>query len=294
MRRMAVVVAAVTCLTVSAFATEMGGSAYPNGAEGIMAGALPPPGLYLLNYTTFYSADKFCDGNGNSAIPGFKLEAWANVVRILKVSDAKILGGNWAMHLFVPVANLDVTIPGRSDGSFDIGDVIVDPFILGWHAPPWHFAAGIDCYLPTGGFSTLELANVGRNCFTFEPIFAFTYLNQSGCEVSAKFMYDFNLKNSDTNYQSGQEFHVDYAVARHLKNDWTVGLAGYCYFQTTDDEVAGAPVPPDGNKGKVFALGPTVQYGRGKTNVAFTCQKEFGAENKPEGLKLWLKVIKAF
>ena len=33
-------------------ATEFGGGAYPNGAECFMAGAVPPPGTYFLNYVT--------------------------------------------------------------------------------------------------------------------------------------------------------------------------------------------------------------------------------------------------
>ena len=299
MRRWVIVVglfAALCCTAVApAGATELGGGAYPLGAEGIMAGAVPPPGLYFINYLTWYSADSFRDGNGDSVIPGFKLDAWVDVFRFLKVTDKKVLGGNWAMHAFIPVVNLDVTMPpGISDGNFGIGDIIVDPFILSWHSPCWHFATGIDCYLPTGDFSATQLANIGRNYWTFEPILGITYLNPSGFEVSAKLMYDFNTKNSDMDYQSGQEFHIDYAVAQHLQNNWTLGLAGYCYWQMTDDEYAGVSVPPDGMKGKVFAAGPTVKYDRDRFSFIFTYTKEFGAENKPEGQKAWFKCIVPF
>ena len=35
---------------VNVYATELGGGAYPNGAEDFMSGAIPPPGFYFIDY----------------------------------------------------------------------------------------------------------------------------------------------------------------------------------------------------------------------------------------------------
>ncbi|SJX23352.1 hypothetical protein ACNJC6_03013 [Acinetobacter johnsonii] len=44
------------------FATENGADSFALGAEGMMAGALPPPGVYLLNYYQNYHAGSLTKG----------------------------------------------------------------------------------------------------------------------------------------------------------------------------------------------------------------------------------------
>ena len=121
--------------------------------------------------------------------------------------------------------------------------------------------------MPTGRYDEEELANIGRNYWTFEPIFAVTYLSDGGFEVSSKFMYDINTENTDSflggDYLSGQEFHFDYTVGYKISN-WRVGLGGYYYKQVTNDEINGRHPAflefDDGFKGQAFAIGPAVQY----------------------------------
>jgi hypothetical protein len=278
----------------NAYATEFGGGAYPNGAEDFMSGAVPPPGYYFINYLNYYSADEFKDGNGDELIPDFELSATANVFRFLYVTKQQIFGGYWGVHMFIPLVNLEVTLPPLGEqGRAGLGDIIVDPFILSWHFKNWHLATGVDIYMPTGRYDEEEFANIGRNYWTFEPIFAVTYLSDGGFEVSSKFMYDFNTKNSDTDYLSGQEFHFDYTLGYKISN-WRVGLGGYYYNQVTNDEIDGEKVGEDGFKGQAFALGPQVQYQH--KNMFFTAkyQIETEVENKPEGEKFWFKFIYAF
>lgn len=281
-----------------AAATESGGGHYPNGAEDFMVGALPPPGDYFLNYLSWYSADSFRDSNGDKLFNSFDLDVVANTLRFIHVTDRKILGGNWAVHLFVPLVNVDVSrrvvaaAPEVSDSNFGLGDVIFDPFILGWHGKEWHVTTGIDIYAPTGKFDADDLANIGRNYWTFEPILAFTYLSAGGVEASIKLMYDFNTENDDTNYLSGQEFHFDYTLGYHT-GPWALGVGGYYYQQTTNDELNGQTFL-DGFKGRVFAIGPQAKYDY--KNMAFTLKylAETGAENRPEGNTLWFKFLYAF
>lgn len=280
-------------LTGPAFATEGGGGAYPNGAEDFMAGALPPPGTYFKNYMLYYTASKLKDNNGNDVPVDFKLKAAAEVLRFIYVTDYKILGANWAVHAFIPLAYQDVSVAGRSDDRFGLGDIIIDPIILGWHSKNFHVTTGLDIYMPTGNYDQTHLANTGRNYWTFEPILGMTYLSDGGFEISAKFMYDFNTENDDTNYQSGQEFHVDYLIGYHIGKQWAVGLGGYYYVQTTDDKVNGVTTP-NGSKGQVFSIGPAVQYGYKNMSFTLKWQPEFEAKNRPEGNNFWFNFVYAF
>ena len=279
----------------AAMATQGGGGAYHNGAEDFMSGALPPPGTYLLNYIQYYSSDRLNDNNGNQISKGFKLNAFADVVRVVHVTKQQLLGASLGMHLFVPVVYLDVTVPGRgSDHRTGLGDIIVNPMILGWHGKNWHVSTGLDFYLPTGTYDKDRLANPGRNHWTFEPVLAGTWQSDSGFEVSTKLMYDFNTKNDALNYLSGQECHLDYAVGQKL-GDFNLGVAGYFYRQITNDELNGKKVEfNDGNKGQVFGIGPAVKYNY--RNMSFTLKYliETAVENRPEGNNFWFKFSYAF
>lgn len=286
--------ALLTLASGQAFATEGGGGAYPNGAEGIMAGALPPAGFYYLNYLTHYQADQLNDTNGDEIPVDFDLSATANVSRFVYVTNTKILGGDYLVHLLVPLvhvsADLNTPAMSLSGSESGLGDISFSPFVLAWHGENWHAAAGVDITAPTGSYDASKFVNIGRNYWTVEPIVALTAFS-GPWEFSAKVMYDINSENSDTDYTSGDELHADYAVAYHT-GPWTVGLSGYAYTQVTDDE--GPGVASDGNRGEVIAAGPAVQYNFGKLSAELKYQHEFHAINRAAGDKLWLKLVYAF
>lgn len=277
----------------TAFATEGGGGAYPNGAEDFMAGALPPPGTYFLDYVNYYTATSLKDHGGNNLVPKFDLDVVVNVFRLVHVTNCRVLGANWAMHAFLPLARMDVDATMGEDDRTGTGDIIVDPFILGWHFRNFHITTGLDIYLPLGSYDEDRLANTGRNYWTFEPVAGLTYLWDNGFELSGKFMYDFNRENTDTKYRSGQEFHVDYTLGYHVDRNLAVGVGGYCYYQTTDDEVNGEKVGTDGFKGRVMAIGPQAAYQYKNMSFTLKWQKEFEARNRPEGNNFWGKFMYA-
>jgi len=273
-------------------ATEGGGGAYSNGVEGFGAGMFPPPGTYLLNYVTYYTAGSFRFKDGSSA-PKFELDALANVVRVVHVGKSKLLGGNVAMQAILPIVHLEVAVPGRSQSNNGLGDLVISPLILSWHSGNLHYAAGVDVDIPIGAYDQNDLANIGRNYWTFVPVLAATYLSDSGYEASGKFMYDINTKNHDTSYLSGQEFHFDYTLAKRF-NTFTAGVGGYFYKQVTDDEQNGLTVSSDGFKGQVFAIGPQLKYDYRNMSLSFKYQKERLVENMPEGDKFWFNLMYAF
>ncbi len=274
-------------------ATEGGGGAYLNGAEGFLAGALPPPGWYYLNYLVHYSADRLNDGNGNEAPIDFQLDVTANASRFLYMSDKALLGGTLGAHALISLMHASVDTSLGDDTKSGVGDLTVGP-VLAWHfSKQLHAAAGLDITAPVGAYDEQDLANLGRNYWTVEPIFAVTWMADNGLEASAKFMYDFNTENTDTEYTSGQEFHFDYGVGYQI-NAWKIGAQGYYYKQITDDDGPGADAN-DGNKGLVFAVGPAVKYDfKSGGFIELKYVKEMEAENRPEGDKLLCKLVVPF
>lgn len=288
-RRACVVAAAL--INLSAMATEGGGSVYPNGSDSFTAGALPPPGTYGMLFGQSYSADRLNDSKGNNLnVPDFKVTANVLAPRFIWVPGTKVLGGDLSVHAIVPLVNLKVSVPGRSQSKTGIGDIVAGPGIGYHHSPKMHSIVGLDFYLPTGGYNKTDLANIGRNYWAIEPLYILTYIDPDGFNGDIKAGYIVNRRNKDTDYTSGHEFHFDYAMGWGLGNGWTAGVGGYYYQQVTIDRQAGADVP--NNKGKAFAMGPLIKYDNGKgLFVTLKWQKETSVESRAQGNALWLKAV---
>lgn len=297
MRNGTIALLASAAMMAGAVQAKEGGDQYPNGAENWFAGALPPPGNYLLNYFGHVSGT-LRDGHGGKVIApngkGVSLNATFEAPRFVKVTDTTLFGANYGWAVFLPPAmDLSINAAGARDGRIGFGDANITPIVLAWHSPEWHYALGLDVYLPTGAYDKNNAPgnNLGANYYSFEPVFALTYLGKNGWEVSGKFMYNMKTRNKDTDYQSGDEFHMDYLVGKHM-GPWSVGVSGYYLRQTGDDEQGGVKVGTDGNRGRVFAIGPSVKYETAAhAHLIFQWQKEFSAENRFQGDMLWFKLI---
>lgn len=277
----------------AAGATELGGSSYPMGAENYLSGAMPPPGFYTLAFMNHYSADKLKDANGNTVPVNFKVNATAISPRFVWVTNNTLLGGQVAHAVIVPLVNLDVSVGGASQSKTGLGDIAITALALGYHhSPNLHSVAALDIIAPTGSYNRADLANIGRNYWAIQPVYTASYINPTGWNWDVKFMYDFNLKNHDTDYKSGQEFHFDYALGYSLGNNWVAGVGGYAYKQTTGDKQAGVDI---GNKGRAFAIGPSIKYDNGKGFfITAKYQKESSVRNRAEGEAFWIKASVPF
>lgn len=299
---------AVIGLTASGMVlAKEGGDQYPNGAETWMAGALPPAGDYFINYTGHYGG-KLRDGSGKK-VKGAKVNAWFTAQRYVGVTDKKILGGDYAWHVIVPVVHQKLDM-GGSKSRTAMGDITFSPFVLGWHSGNLHWLAGLDINLPTGAYDSRDpRRSIGTNYWSFEPLVAATWLNSGGWEASAKFMYNIKTKNKDfrpdpaskkLDYKSGQEFHMDYLLGKHI-GQWGIGVSGYYLKQTTNDKVDGHKLSSaagpwsSGRKGQVFAYGPTVSY---TTNAGMMISAQWNHETKVRnrfgGDKVMFKLVTPF
>lgn len=278
----------------STFATEGGGSSYPMGADNYLSAALPPPGFYTMLFAERYSADTLRDNSGNKIPVNFKVTANVAAPRFIWVTGQKFMGGDVLHAAIVPLVNLDVNVNGAGQTKTGLGDILLTAFGVGYHhSANLHSVAAVDIVLPTGSYDRNDLANIGRNYWAIQPLYAVTYVNPNGWNLDAKIMYDFNLKNKDTNYKSGQEFHVDYAVGYGFGNNWVAGVGGYLYQQTTDDKLNGVTVA--NNKGRAFAIGPSIKYDNGKDFfLTAKYQMETNVRNRADGKAFWVKALLPF
>ena len=302
------------------FAGEGYGNHYPGGNEDFMAGALPPAGTSIfINYLIDYNATTLKDNANRNQVLGapplgnpkvnFNLNVLMNAFRFINVTKVRVLGGDLIWHAIIPVGYQKVSMDAGpvdmgSQSKYGLGDIEAGVGIA-WHpSKTFHHAAGFDVVAPTGTYSVSDLSNIGRNYWSFNPIYAFTYIGDKdsplpGFEVSAKLMYWFNTINTATSYTSGQEFAADYTIGQHI-GKWAFGLNGHFLYQTTDDKQYGRTAydPLSGLQtgvvGKYLSIGPAISYNLPRGCLTFKYQRDVWEQNRPEGDKFWLKWVYMF
>lgn len=281
--------ACVAC--TPALATEGGGSMYPNGLENFVAGALPPPGLYGLIYATQYNADRLMDNSGNNLnVPGFKVTANVVAPRLVWLPGLKALGGDVVTHVTVPLVDVKVAVAGNQQSKSGVGDIVIGGGIAWHHSPSLHSIAALDVFLPTGDYNKADKANLGRNYYAVEPVYAISRIDPTGWNADIKAGLLINQRNNTTDYLSGNEFHFDYALGWGIGNGIVLGLGGFVYQQISDDSKAGATIAD--NRGRAFGIGPSIKYDSGKGwLLTVKWQKESQVRNRAEGDAFWLKAV---
>ncbi len=299
-----------------------GGQAYPNGAEAFMVGAMPPPGITMINYAYYGHASKLKDDDGDDSHLLDSADVGGDIIRLIWISKYKLLGGNYGQHIFFGAINkdLDFNSPVGSRlkehyHDFNALYIIYSPLLVGWHLQEGRLHVAVsaaDIYIPFYNEDKKNLASVGRNFWTFEPVLAITYLPTPPLELSIKFMYDFNTHQDDyepgppfqVDRDPGQEFHFDFNASWGIAPGLRIGINGYFYQQTTNDDYddidkAPAPLRPilkdvEDDKGRAVALGPGILYKHQNFMATLRYQHEFAVKNRPELQNVWCKLIYIF
>jgi len=319
--------------TSPVYAGEGFGSHYGGGVEDFMTGALPPPGSdVMMHYMLDYNANQLNGNNGSKATlrgapaftglngkVSFDLNVLLDVLRYVHVTKCKVLGGDLVWHFILPVGYEHVSMTAVNGAALvgpstqtGLGDIEWG-LGIGWHhSPTLHSVLAFDIVSPTGSYQNqtrtavgADPANLGRNYWSFDPIYCITYIGDKnspipGLELSSKFMYWVNTVNSATSYVSGQEFIADYTVGYHPSPKWAIGVNGYYRYQTTNDTQYGKtaldPVTglPTGVVGKEWSIGPALTVDIPHGCLTFKWQHDISAQNAPEGDKFWLRWIYAF
>lgn len=242
-------------------AEQSGSGHYMPGATASFIDASPgQPGWVAENIFMNYSDGTFGGARGvpfggNIAL-NVTANATAEIPLIMFTPDVRILGGLPSFAVAVPYVWMDVKAGGtidiggvthsvtRKDTASGLGDIEMIPLMLGWTNGDFKYDARCAVFAPTGEYDKNQLANVGLGYWTFTPEITFSWLSSKiGTEVSLFAGLDFNTKNTDADYQSGDLFHMDATVAQHLPlfgGFAGVGANGFYIKQISGDSGSGA------------------------------------------------------
>lgn len=267
--------------------------------------AIAYPGWLLEELFTYYHAGRFNDYQGRERPGSNRVTILSAVTHVAWISNLKLLDGFYGAEILVPVAQIDAkTEFGPKDRDDGLGDVSVSPFFIQWpeyrlFGMPYFQRLDLLFKLPTGDYSRHSAVNVGSNVYSFNPYYAFTLVPTSRLEFSSRLYYLWNSENDEPYYrlranntQPGQAFHVNLASSYEVLKGLRLGAAGYALYQITDDKVDGDDQPR--SRERVFGVGPGLKYRIDTWSLYANSYYEFGAENRPEGVKFAFRISKVF
>lgn len=306
-------------LSVTAVHAEEGGSGHymPGSMASLMDGVPSSPTIIArLNYLNYQGSTGINRSIPIAGMTALDVEADSNALglTVLWAPDLQI-AENWSysMSATLPWVWMDVQADvlnsslGRpvtvrkKDSESGIGDIVLMPVMFNQAInKDLNLNYRLAIYAPSGEYEVGRLANTGKNFWTIEPTVALMYFGQkNGIEASLFWGVDFNTENSDTNYTSGTQMHLDGTLAQHFPL-WQ-GLAGagftsFWYQQITDDSGEGATF--GAFRARAHGIGPALSYASkiaGKDIIAeLKWLHEFENRNRLEGDTVFFKLIAKF
>lgn len=300
--------AAAVGLAGPAAATEGGASVYLLGSGGPGA-AIPPPveGVFLANTLYHYQGKAGGDVDfplGGNVVAGLKGAITADFATVLWVPSTNLAGGTFAVGAALPVGSVNVDVNAvlsgplgnsvsrsLSDNIFTVGD----PIVLGslaWKRDNTYLAASTMVNIPIGDYARDGLANLAFHRWAVDASLAVTWHDPKvGWDLSGKGGVTFNGENTHTNYNSGNELHLEAAAEKTFNRAFSAGVQGYYLKQITGDSGSGARLGPF--KGEVTGIGATAAYnfeiaGKIPATLRLHGVHEFDATNRMQGSAFWL------
>jgi hypothetical protein len=250
---------------VAGFAHAQNRGVYPLGLSAINSGVSAAPGLTYNNSFLFYARDEQKGGDGEVLATGaqavlldMNTVLWAGSQEIAALGNAR-----FSLAATIPIANnsLSSSTQGAISAGGGLGDVYLQPAILGWHQDIVDIRAIVGVLAPTGKFNAGAKDNVGNGYWT--PVIAsgqtFYMSQDKATTISAFEMYEFHTTQSGTGIRPGETFDLDYSVMRAFpimtESRLQVGVVGYGAWQTTAKTGPGITPIEEAQRYRVNAVG---------------------------------------
>ena len=280
------------------------GTHYLPGAFNIQDFVAPPaPGIYGQLFATSYRTGTFTDRNGDAVtsiqvggqtVPvEIDLDVFAATPTLYWMTPWKVLGWDLGVAAALPLQNTSVgaALPRRGidfdDSNFGVGDLFVQPVLLGLHPGRVELMAGYFFYAPTAKYEDGASDNVGLGYWTHGLQGAAMYRGGVNrlWSVAGMFTYNFHSEKEGVDLTPGDALTAEWGISKILLGPLLeVGIAGYSQWQISDDSGTDVTRDPDIHD-RVHAVGPQLSWTSQsqRVNLAFRYLWEFGARDRFEG-----------
>ncbi|MBS0577794.1 MAG: transporter [Proteobacteria bacterium] len=243
---------------------------YPLGLSAVNSGVSAAPGFTYNNSFLFYARDEEKGGSGEVVSTGeqavlldMNTLLWADGRTMPALGDAR-----FSSAVTVPIANnsLSSSTQGAISGGGGVGDLYLQPVILGWQRTRADIRAILGVLAPTGRYAAGAKDNVGNGYWT--PVIASGqtfYLSADRATTLSLFeMYEFHTTQTGTQIRPGETFNLDYSLMRafaaHGQSRLQAGLVGYGAWQTTAKTGPGIAPAQQAQRYRVNAVGAGVNW----------------------------------
>ncbi len=277
---------------------------YPTGMSATNAGVAPAPGWAYSNLFISNSRDERVGSSGETLATGeqsvlldLNTFSWGSADRVFA-------GARFAATATIILSrnSLESDIEGSLGGGGGLGDLFVQPLMLGWTKGQYDWRAAYGFVAPTGRFEAGADDNVGAGYWTHAFSSGVTYYSseERSNSLSAFAMYELHGKQETTDVRPGDTLTLDgswmHVAARRADLNVQVGLAGYAQWQTTDKSGPGVTPEDASDHYRVYALGiaSSVAWPERRSSLGMKLFREFDARSTFEGYSVHLSAAFAF
>lgn len=258
------------------------------GDYGLRAGSQAPQGRYTGAFFPYYRTDTVKDGQGQSIETQTTLDVFGVMPFVMWASDVKFLGGSYGGLVAVPFLNLGVEL-SRFDleiGNFGLGDIYIQPFNLGWHTDRADFLISYAFTAPVGEYAVDARDNLGLGMWSHEVgLGTSLFLDEAhSWHASALSTFETHTNKRDVAIDVGNILTLEGGLGKTFPTGTSIGLSGYAQWKITDDKGADIPLLLQGQKDRIFALGPEFVLLQGGLTIRYFV--EFGGRATLEGTNL--------
>ena len=255
------------------------------------------PGLLVEEIGDGSRSSRVADAFGNTNAETPAIESVSGLTHVAWLSKLRILKAWYGVEAVTVAAHVNAGAAGIAGGW---GDLTVSPLILQWKEQNLHGVrvdqrVVFDFELPVGEYRPAAAVNLSAHAFTVHPYYAMTVFPTKRIESSWRVSYLWNSRNDEPpigtgarSTQAGQAVHFNATAGYNVYKRLWIGANGYFLKQVTAPVVNGSALRDSPEQ--VGAIGPGAVLNLGHWLLYANGYHEVGAENRPEGNKLVLRV----